>query len=244
MIAKLALGVAAPLLETILYNRTRLLDSPEILDNVKRNAAATTQILGVVQEIETEFFGDKKRAYAVSESEETDAPAQAPALSLESEMPPEDLSLEGLPLDPQEREAVLSSRINKMTMREKIKLALIGTREARSILIRDTNREVLRSVLGSPKLTVGEIESFAAMRSVSEEVLRQIGNSKGWMKSHAVVQNLVKNPKTPPLISQRVMFRLNSRDLMLLSRDRSIAEAVRRNAERLLSQRNKSKSEQ
>jgi hypothetical protein len=124
-----------------------------------------------------------------------------------------------------------------MTVSQKVRLALLGTRETRAVLIRDTNRQVSASVLQSPKLTVSEVESFAAMRSISEDVLRSIGNSKGWMKSYSVVQNLVKNPKTPPMISQRLMFRLQSRDLMLLSRDHGIPDGVRRNAQRLLSQR-------
>ena len=79
------------------------------------------------------------------------------------------------------------------------------------------------------------------MRNVCDDVLRQIGNSKEWTRSYVVIHNLVKNPKTPPAISQRMMPRLLSKDLMLLSRDRSITEAVRRNAQRLLSQRNASK---
>jgi hypothetical protein len=97
-------------------------------------------------------------------------------------------------------------------------------------------------VLQSPKLTETEIESFAAMRNVAEEILREIGNNRAWIRSYAVIQNLVRNPKTPPLISQRLLFRLGSRDLSLLSRDRSLPEAVRRNAERSLSQRSAQKS--
>ena len=121
-------------------------------------------------------------------------------------------------------------------------LALKGTREMRSVLIRDTNRQVTQGVLQSPKLTIGEVETFAAMRSISDDVIRQIGNSKEWTRSYVVVQNLVKNPKTPPMISQRLMFRLQARDLMMLTRDRGIPEAVRRNAQRLLNQRNASPS--
>ena len=106
MIASLAAHVAAPLLEAILYNRTRLLESPEILQSVKLNPAAATQILRLVEEIETEFFRSKKRDYTVGESDREDAVEQE-IVSLDMEAPPGDLYLEGLPLDP--RSAMLPS---------------------------------------------------------------------------------------------------------------------------------------
>ena len=237
VIASLASTAAAALLEMILYNRTRLLETPEILQRLKRNPAATAQILAAAQEIETDFFGDKKQDYTVEEIEQQ-APVEESLLELEEELPWDDLSLEGLPTDPEEREAVILSRISTLTPRQKIKLALMGNREARALLIRDANKEVARSVLLSPKLAGNEIESFASMRNVSEEVLRLIGSRKQWIRNYATIHNLVKNPKTPPMISQRLMFRLLPKDLLLLARDRGIPEAVRRNAERILSQRN------
>jgi hypothetical protein len=240
-IANLASYVATPLLETILYNRTRLLDSPEVLQKIKLNPAATPEILRLVEEMETEFFGGKKRAYTVSESDQI-APGHTESIELEAELAPEDLALEGLPVDPQEREAAILNRIGAMTVRQKIQLALMGTREARAVLIRDTNKEVARSVMQSPKLTATEVESFAAMRNTSEDVLRLIGTSRTWTKNYAVIHNLVKNPKTPPMISHRLLSQLHPKDLLMLSRDRGIPEALKRNAERMIKQRAVSKS--
>jgi hypothetical protein len=241
VVAALAARAGTALLETILYNRMRLLEFPEILQNLKLNPSATPQILGTVREIEAEFFGSKKRQYTVGPSEE-EAPAREEMIEFETDLPLDDLMLEGLPLDPQQREAAILTQLSRMTVSQKMVLALKGTREMRSVLIRDTNRQVTQGVLQSPKLTISEVETFAAMRSISDDVIRQIGNSKEWTRSYVVVQNLVKNPKTPPMISQRLMFRLQARDLMMLTRDRGIPEAVRRNAQRLLNQRNSSPS--
>ena len=241
VVASLAARAGAPLLEAILYNRTRLLEFPEILQNLKLNPAATPQIRGLVREIEAEFFGSKKRDYHVGESkEESRAPEET--IEFEEEIPIGDLSLEGLPADPQQREAAIFTQLSRMSVRQKLQLALMGTREMRSVLIRDTNRQVTQGVLQSPKLTISEVETFAAMRSISDDVIRRIGNSREWTRSYVVVQNLVKNPKTPPMISQRLMFRLQSRDLTMLARDHGIPEGVRRNAQRLLSQRSTSPS--
>jgi hypothetical protein len=236
IIESLALTVPSPLLETILDNRNRIIQSPKILENIRQNPSATSEIQRLALEIETEFLGGKKKEYAVEEPDES-APARISPLELEFEAPLEDLSLEGLPLDSEEREAAILKRLSTMPVRQKIRYALFGNREIRAMLIRDSNREVARAVLQSPKLTENEVEGIASMRSVAEDILREVGSSKEWTKSYSVVQNLVKNPKTPPLISQRLLFRLRSQDLTLMTRDRSLPEAVRHNAARVLKQR-------
>jgi len=235
-IEALALTVSGHLLERILDNRIRLLNAPGILDNIKRNKSSPPEVRRLVQEIELEFFGGKKRDYALAETE-AESPSPSDSVYLQPEAVPDDLSLEGLPIDPQEREAALTTRIARMSVRQKIQQALLGTREARTILIRDANKEVARSVLQSPKLSENEIETYASMRNVSDDILREIGNSKEWTRGYGVVHSLIKNPKTPPMVSQRLMFRLHSKDLALLARDRGIPEAVRRSAHRALSQR-------
>ncbi len=240
-IRSIAASAPAHVMESILDNRVRILKSPDILDYIKKNPSSTPQILRLVQEIETEFLGDKRSEYAVEEPSES-APLQETSPELEFEMPPESLSLEGLPIDEDARESEIIKRLASLPLKEKMRYALFGTREIRSILVRDTNREVARTVLRSPKLTDNEVEAFAAMRSVGEDVLREIGNSKHWVKSYVVVQNLVKNPKTPPVIAQRLLFRLRLQDLTLLARDRSVSDAVRYNASRALRQRTSANS--
>jgi hypothetical protein len=237
ILASLALTVHAHLLEAILDNRTRIINSQDILDNIRRNPSATSEILRLVQEIDVEFFGAKRKEYKVEGATESVLiESQTPAL--EAEIPLEDLSLEGLPPEGEERQAAIGLRLSTLSVREKIRYALFGNREIRAVLVRDTNKEVARNVLHSPKITEDEIASIAAMRSVSDDILREIGNTKEWTRSYAVVQNLARNPKTPPLISQRLLNRLRSQDLGLLTRDRSVSDAVRQNAARVLRQRN------
>jgi hypothetical protein len=241
VLASLALTVPARLLEAILDNRTQIIGSPQILDNIRRNPSATHEILRLIQEIEVEFFSGKRKEYKVEGATESASPRPQPS-ALEAEMPPEDLSLEGLPVEEEERQSAINFRLATLSVREKIRYALFGNREIRAVLVRDTNREVARNVLHSPKLTESEIEGIAAMRSVSDDILREIGNSKEWTKSYAVAHNLVRNPKTPPLISQRLLSRLRSPDLVILGRDRSVSDAVRHNASRVLRQRNSTKA--
>lgn len=114
-----------------------------------------------------------------------------------------------------------------LTVAEKLKLAMRGTREQRSVLVRDPNKIVAAAVLSSPKLSESEVESFARMTNVSEEVLRVIGGNRAWIRSYAVACALVKNPKTPIAVSLGLVPRLNERDLKTLSTDRNLPEAVR-----------------
>jgi hypothetical protein len=237
VLASLALAVPARLLEAILDNRTRIVNSQNIIDNIRLNPSTTSEIQRLIQEIEVEFFGAKRKEYKVERATESVA-MEPQTFALEAEIPLEDLSLEGLPPEGEERQAAIGIRLSTLSVREKIRYALFGNREIRAVLVRDTNKEVARNVLRSPKLTENEIASIAAMRSVADDILREIGNSKEWTKSYAVVQNLARNPKTPPSISQRLLTHLRSQDLALLTRDRSVSDAVRHNAASVLRQRN------
>ena len=117
---------------------------------------------------------------------------------------------------------------------ERMKLAMKGTRSQRAQLIRDSNKLVAAAVLSSPKLTETEVEAFAKMANVAEEVLRAIAMNRSWMKNYGVVAGLTRNPKTPPGISMHLVQRLNEKDLKMLSTDRNVPEAVRLAARKFL----------
>src|SRR5262245_9901478 len=80
-------------------------------------------------------------------------------------------------------------RVALMSIKDRVMLAIKGTREARMILIRDPNRLVSAAVLRNPRLTDTEIEGIAAIKTVPEEVLRQIGQHRAWTRSYIVIHN-------------------------------------------------------
>ena len=114
-----------------------------------------------------------------------------------------------------------------MTVPEKVKCASKGTREMRSILIRDPNRMVAAAVLSCPKVNDAEVEAFAKMGNVSEEILRTIAQSRAWTKNYSVIMALVKNSKTPVALTMNMLQRLNDGDIKKLASDRNIPEALR-----------------
>jgi hypothetical protein len=118
-------------------------------------------------------------------------------------------------------------RLSLMTVSEKIKAAMRGSREERTILIRDPNKLVSLAVLSSPKVNEREIESYAKMANVSEDVLRVIGTTRAWTKSYAIVRSLAFNPKSPISVSMTLVSRLVEKDVRMLAIDRNIAEPVR-----------------
>jgi len=118
-------------------------------------------------------------------------------------------------------------RLATMSVMEKMKVATRGTREERTVLIRDPNRLVAAAVLSSPKLTENEVEQIARMANVAEEVLRIVGTNRAWIKNYTVAANLVRNPKTPVAISMNLMNRLTERDVKMLTTDRNVPEPLR-----------------
>jgi hypothetical protein len=127
----------------------------------------------------------------------------------------------------EQKTQTFQERLATMTVPEKVKCATKGTREMRSILIRDPNRMVASAVLSCPKVNDAEVEAFAKMGNVSEDILRTIAMSRAWTKSYTVVLALVKNSKTPVAITMNLMQRLNVSDVKKLSTDRNVPEALR-----------------
>ena len=116
----------------------------------------------------------------------------------------------------------------------RMKLAMRGTREQRAQLVRDSNKLVAVAVLSSPKLTESEVEAFARMANLTEDVLRIIAMNRSWVKNYNVVSALTRNPKTPTALSMNFLQRLNERDLKMLAVDRNVSEPVRLAARKFL----------
>jgi len=125
-------------------------------------------------------------------------------------------------------------KIYRLDTKEKLMTALKGSREERSILIRDPNRLVAAAVLGSPKMTEAEIESISAMKNVSDPILREIGSHREWTKRYIVLNNLVRNPRTPIGIALSMVPRLSPRDIKSIAVDRNVPEPVRKQAQKFV----------
>jgi ParB-like chromosome segregation protein Spo0J len=131
----------------------------------------------------------------------------------------------------------LLQRLAVMSVAQRVQFAIKGGSEARRTLIRDSNKVVQRAVLQSPRLTDQEVEAFAAMSNLNDEILRLIAGNRNFRKNYSVVRNLLNNPKTPLDVTLHLLPMINVMDLKRLCVNKNIPETLRSTAIKLQRQR-------
>jgi hypothetical protein len=235
-IEELAGDLPEGLAELVVINQVRLLRRTSLLVALEGNPGLSADQRRRLRELRESFHIGEKPVEAppppppppVEEPIEEEEPAADVDMMTEAEA----IARYNLAPDEQADEAKVSAvqMVYRMNTAQKVIAALKESREVRAILVRDPNRIVSSAVLGSPKLTEPEIESFSGMRGVSSEILRSIAGNKDWTKRYGVVSNLVKNPRTPLPLAMNLVPRLNPRDLKTISVDRNVPEVIRKHA--------------
>jgi len=131
----------------------------------------------------------------------------------------------------------LYARINKMGVAEKVKLAMMGNKEARGLLIRDSNKVVATAVIRSARMTEGEVEAISKSRAVSDDIIRIIATNKDWTHNYQIKLNLVNNSKTPMSETLKFINHLRDKELRDLARSRNVPSQVCLAARRLMQKR-------
>ncbi len=131
----------------------------------------------------------------------------------------------------------LYKRIAEMPISQKIRRAILGTKEERMLLVRDTNKIISRAAATSPQLQEPEVMLISRNRNINEDVLRIIGTTPEWLKSYQIKKNLVENAKTPIMISQRLVTQLRESDLRKIAKSKNVSGAVQTAARRHLERR-------
>ncbi|MGQ9896617.1 MAG: hypothetical protein ACUVR8_03510 [Acidobacteriota bacterium] len=140
--------------------------------------------------------------------------------------------------DPQTQERLsIYQALARMSVKERIFAALKGGRDVRAILIRDSNRMVSTAVVKNPRISDAEIEAIANIKGINEDVLRIIAMNRAWVSNYAIMHNLVRNARCPLNFSMQFINRLQSRDLVNLTKSKSIPDALRQAANRLVAKR-------
>ncbi|HAM51744.1 MAG TPA: hypothetical protein DCP92_14070 [Nitrospiraceae bacterium] len=137
----------------------------------------------------------------------------------------------------EQRKQSILKQIQALTVGEKVALAMRGGSVVRSILAKDSNKEVVLCVLKNPKVNATEAEMIAHSRNVPEDALRLIAKNREWMKNYAVVTALVNNPKTPVGLASALVTNLRTKDMAILENNKNVSEAVRATARRLIATR-------
>jgi len=138
----------------------------------------------------------------------------------------------------------LTQRIMKMTIAEKIKLATLGNKEARSLLIRDSNKLVSTAVIRSPRITDGEVLLTAGNKAASDDVLRIIYGNREWTKNNKIKLALVKNPKVPLTVVMKFLGTLRDTELKDLAKDRNVPSGVQMFAKKMIEKKTAPKKDE
>jgi hypothetical protein len=257
-IARIVASLPEPVAELVVINQTRLLRHAPLLPKLESNPMLSRDQRRRLAELrETFSIGRPEEAPATqppaapaaeTTAEATAVPAPPPvpaatealqtAATLDEnavELKADDATSLLTDEEKKDEKAVSNlQRLFSLTTGKKIKAALTEDAQSRTFLIRDPNRLVALAVLGSPKITEAEIEQFASMKNVSDEVLRRIGTNRDWTKKYTVISSLVKNPRTPLPIAMGFVSRLQPRDIKGLTVDRNVPEAIRKAAQRFV----------
>jgi hypothetical protein len=136
-------------------------------------------------------------------------------------------------------EESLSKQIDNLTVGQKIKLALTGDKEARVLLLKDSNKQITANVLKNPRITEDEILKLTTTKGTPDELLRLIATDKEWMKSYKIKSTLVLNPRTPLRITIRLITQLKDKDLANMSKSKNIPGVLASAARKTLAARKK-----
>jgi hypothetical protein len=131
----------------------------------------------------------------------------------------------------------LFAQLQKMTVSQKIRRAMLGTAGDRLLLVRDVNKLVAQAAIKSPALQESEVVRISASRNVGEDVLRTIALDREWTRSHQVKLNLVQNPRTPFAFAAKLIVHLREHELKALARSKNVTGAVATAARQQLSRR-------
>jgi hypothetical protein len=247
-----ALAGDAPAAQLFRYCGRNLIDTPEIATVLARHGRCPAEfVIPAAKRLPTsavqELMGDLDRlsnspllVAALLHSASLTAEQRVQLAELDRDTPEGEAafveSVAVAEFDPSRRISLIQ-RLSKMRVVERVQLALKGNREERIALIRDPCKVVQRAVLQSPRITDREVESFASMASLSDEVLRLISASRNFRRNYTVVRNLINNPKTPVDVSLHLLPAITPMDLKALALNKNVPETLRNAASRLQRQR-------
>ncbi|MGC2183360.1 MAG: hypothetical protein WA637_08785 [Terriglobales bacterium] len=209
-------------------------------------------VLAYLAEHESEIAAQAEHAYqpigGIHEELPSDEPAAAEAATVTASAgnaagaAAKKAPIKKSSLKPAEERGSALQKIAKLDIKGRIQLAMKGTKEERSLLIRDGTKIVALAVLESPKISDGEVERFATQKNVLEAVLRGIPMKRRFAKNYAIIRNLVFNPRTPLDLSLGLMKNMLVGDLRNLSNNKEISDTVRKLATKMFKQKMDSNS--
>ena len=264
-IMDLAAVTTRDLVDLIAANQTRIMRAPDIIDKIYANPASRMATVDKLVAFAKEHQLDLSPIKALQDfisakdahddepglsDEEFEAVIASSAATVEKQETGEAALRNLKSLDEADADAspeeqtkriTRAQRIERMNAPQRVRLALMGDREDRSILLRDTRRIVYMSVIKSPKMSLGEVGQICASKSMPDEVIAYIAQRRDWVRYYPIVVALVNHPKCPLPEAVGFMRQLRLNDLKNLQKSKSIPAQLARQAQMMFKQKNERK---
>ncbi len=205
---------------------------PLILDALKRvcgkhfdnqGASASEALSGAVEDV------------SQLDQDETALPLQPESSNQDDFTEEEGCSDDDEPIEEEGEEFLSKYKIAQMMgIGEKIKMALSGDKEWRSILVKDTNKLVSGSVMKNPRITEAEVIKLIKAGIQNDEIMRLICANKEWVKNYQIRKSLIENNRTPVQSAIRYLATMSEKDLSGFAKSKNIASVVSTMAKRML----------
>ena len=127
--------------------------------------------------------------------------------------------------------------IQKMKISQKVRLATIGSRQDRALLVRDPNRIVHMAAVLSPKIQGRDLKDFAGNKEMPDNVINYIAGRREATRDYQMLLKLVNNPKLKLATGIRMINFMRANDLRSLSRSRNVSPKLAKAAKALLGKR-------
>jgi hypothetical protein len=114
----------------------------------------------------------------------------------------------------------------KLSHAQKITLALHGTRDQRTMVLKDPDKSLHVHVLKHPRLEGDEIVAIARMQTVSPDVLEMVAGHREWSKRSDVAMALIRNPKLSVLAAVKLLDKLSAADQRIIAKDPHIKSSI------------------
>ena len=129
--------------------------------------------------------------------------------------------------------AAIALEIKRMNVSQRMRLATRAGRLERQILLRDNSPQVLTGLLANPRIDETEVRDLVRSPHAASGVLQQVAKDRRWSSNYEVRLSLVRNPKTPTPLAQRLLPSLRKSDLQTLAKSPNVREAIKGAALRL-----------
>lgn len=128
----------------------------------------------------------------------------------------------------------LHEKIRSLSGAEQQRLAGAGTLAERTALERMYGPTVWETLLRSNRLTLPEVARIARKGSLPRPLVDLIAGNAPWLASGEVQRALLSNPRSSPVVVNKVLSAMSRHDLQLVPQQTAYPEPVRQAAKRRL----------